>query len=248
MRIAWLASPLLLFALWEATARFQLFPATILVPPEQVFATFLDLLRDGDLLDNLQASAARVVSGFLIGGTTGVAVGLLLGLTPTAERYFGTLFHALRQVPFIAWAPLLIIAFGIGETFKIIIIANASFFPIALNTLDGVRGVPAQFRDVASLFRFSRWAVIRRVILPAALPSILTGARLALSRSWMLVVAVELFAASSGIGHMMDWARQMFEMDVVLVGVVVTGAVGFALDQGLRAVESRFTTWKSPVG
>jgi sulfonate transport system permease protein len=244
-RLAAFASPLLLLVIWEAAARAALFPATILVPPEQVFRTFLDLASDGELLDDLRASTTRVISGFLIGGGTGFVAGLLLGLYPAAERYLGLLFHALRQVPFIAWAPLLIIAFGIGETFKIVIIANAAFFPVALNTLDGVRNVPARFRDVAALFRFSRLSLIRKVVLPAALPSVLTGIRLALSRSWMIVVAAELFAASSGIGHMMDWARQMFQIDVVMVGVIVTGAIGFLLDQVLRSVEAHFSAWKS---
>lgn len=244
-RLLSFASPLLLLALWEAAARTQLFPATILVPPEQVFRTFLDLAGDGELLDNLEASTARVLTGFLVGGGAGLVVGLVLGLYPAVERYVGLLFHTLRQVPFIAWAPLLIIAFGIGETFKIVIIANAAFFPVALNTLDGVRDVPARFRDVAVLFRFSRVSLIRKIVLPAALPSILTGIRLALSRSWMIVVAAELFAASNGIGHMMDWARQIFQIDVVMVGVIVTGAIGFLLDQALRGVEARFSAWKS---
>ena len=113
---------------------------------------------------------------------------------------------------------MLIIAFGIGETFKIIIIANAAFFPVALNTLDGVRNVPRQYRDVADIFQFGRWSLTRKVILPSALPFILTGFRLALSRCWMIVVAAELFGSSSGLGHMMDWARQMFRIDVVMMG------------------------------
>ena len=104
--------------------------------------------------------------------------------------------------------------------------------------------MPAQFRDVAVLFRFSRLSLIRRVVLPAALPSILTGIRLALSRSWMIVVAAELFAASSGIGHMMDWARQMFRIDIVMVGVIVTGVIGFGLDRMLRTIERRFSAWR----
>jgi sulfonate transport system permease protein len=237
-------SPFLLIGVWEALARSHLFPENILVPPQQVLRTFLDLLADGELVDNIAASAARVLTGFAIGGGLGFTAGLAMGLYPVLERYFGLLFTIIRQVPFIAWAPLLIVAFGIGETFKIIIIANAAFFPVALSTLDGVRNVPRHLKDVASLFRFDRWTLMRTLVLPAALPSILTGLRLALSRSWMIVVAAELFAASSGIGHMMDWARQMFQIDVVMVGVVVTGTVGFILDQILRLVEARFSSWK----
>jgi sulfonate transport system permease protein len=241
-----LLSPFILIGVWEAVAQSHLFPANILIPPQQVLQTLIDLLADGELGENIAASAVRVLSGFGIGAGLGFAAGLAMGLYPALERYFGLLFTIVRQVPFIAWAPLMIVAFGIGETFKIVIIANAAFFPVALSTLDGVRNVPRHLKDVATLFRFDRWTLMRSLVLPAALPSILTGIRLALSRSWMIVVAAELFAASSGIGHMMDWARQMFQIDVVMVGVIVTGAVGFTLDQLLRLAEAHFTSWKQP--
>ena len=134
--------------------------------------------------------------------------------------------------------------FGIGETFKVLIIANAAFFPVAMNTLDGVRNVPRQYRDVADIFQFGRWSLTRKVIVPSALPFILTGFRLALSRCWMIVVAAELFGSSSGLGHMMDWARQMFRIDIVMVGVIVTGVIGFGLDRMLRTIERRFSAWR----
>jgi sulfonate transport system permease protein len=240
-----LLSPFILIGIWEAVARSHVFPDNILIPPEQVLQTFIDLVSDGELGDNIAASALRVVFGFAIGASLGFSAGLAMGIYPVLERYFGLLFTVVRQVPFIAWAPLMIVAFGIGETFKLVIIAYASFFPVALSTLDGVRNVPRHLKDVATLFRFDRWTLMRRLVLPAALPSILTGIRLALSRSWMIVVAAELFAASSGIGHMMDWARQMFQIDVVMVGVIVTGVVGFTLDQLLRLVEARFSSWQA---
>ena len=226
-----LLSPFILIGLWEAVAWSHAFPDNILIPPDEVLRTFIALVSDGELGDNLAASALRVVFGFSIGGTLGFSVGLAMGIYPALERYLGLFFTVVRQVPFIAWAPLMIVAFGIGETFKLIIIAYAAFFPVALSTLDGVRNVPRNLKDVATLFRFSRWALMRTLVLPAALPSILTGIRLALSRSWMIVVAAELFAASTGLGHM--------------VGVVVIGVVGFTLDQLLRWVESRFSGWQA---
>jgi len=239
-----LLSPFILIGVWQLVVELHLFPTNILVPPAEVFQTFLSLLDDGELLENIGASAARVIAGFAAGAGAGLAVGMAMGIYPALERTFGLLLTILRQVPFIAWAPLLIVLFGVGESFKIIVIANAAFFPVALSTLDGVRSVPRHLKDVAALFRFDRLTLIRQLVLPAALPSILTGIRLALSRSWMIVVGAELFAASSGIGHMMDWARQMFQIDVVMVGVIVTGVVGFALDQLLRRVELHFSSWK----
>jgi sulfonate transport system permease protein len=237
-------SPFILIGIWEAVALSHVFPSNILIPPQQVLRTFMDLLADGELGDNIAASALRVLFGFTIGGGLGFAAGLAMGIYPVLERYFGLFFTVVRQVPFIAWAPLMIVVFGIGETFKLVIVAYAAFFPVALSTLDGVRNVPRNLKDVAVLFRFNRLTLMRSLVLPAALPSILTGIRLALSRSWMIVVAAELFAASSGIGHMMDWARQMFQIDVVMVGVIVTGVVGLILDQLLRQVEAHFSSWK----
>ena len=229
---------------WELAARSGAFSPTILVPPEQVIKTFLLLIGTGELGEHLSASFLRVLTGFALGGTLGLAFGLALGLLPTFGRASGIVFHALRQVPVIAWAPLLLIVLGIGESFKIAIIAYAAFFPVALNTLDGVRDVPAPLRDVAAVFRFSQTALIRHVVLPGALPSILTGFRLALSRSWMMVVAAELYASSSGLGFMMSQAREMFQIDVIMVGIVLTGLIGFLLDQILRAIETRASPWR----
>ncbi|MDE1150258.1 MAG: ABC transporter permease [Azospirillaceae bacterium] len=238
----------LFLAAWEAVTRTGLFPPTILVPLEQVWQAFLDLSATGELQDNLWASASRVMTGFVLGGSTGLVVGVALGLSPRLERYIGLPLDIVRQVPFIAWGPMLILLLGIGEPFKIAIIANAAFFPVALNACDGVRNVSGAYRDVAALYQFSTWRTLRRIVLPASMPAILTGLRLALSRSWMMVVAAELFGADSGIGHMMNWAREMFQLDVVMVGIVLTGLIGFALDQVLRGIERRLSPWRQPAG
>jgi len=233
----------LLIGGWELAVQSEAFSDAILVPPQRVFETFVELMKSGELGGHLRASLLRVLAGFSIGGAIGLIFGLLLGLLPGFERASGVIFHALRQVPVIAWAPLLLIVLGIGESFKIVVIAYAALFPVALNTLDGVRNVPAPLRDVATLFQFSRAALIRYVVLPGALPSILTGFRLALSRSWMMVVAAELFASSEGLGYMMNLAREMFQIDVIMVGIVLTGLIGFLFDQLLRVIEARFSPW-----
>jgi sulfonate transport system permease protein len=237
--------PLLVVGAWEAVSRSNLFARSILVPPAQVFRTFHDLLADGELREAVDASFIRVICGFLLGSLTGLLVGVGLGVFPKLERYGSLLFHILRQVPIISLAPLLILVLGIGEGFKIALIATAAFFPVALNSLDGVRNVPRKYRDVAEVLRFSNYSIVRKVVLPGAMPAIVTGLRLGLSRSWMILVAAELFASSTGLGHMMDLGREMFQIDVVLVAVLVTGLIGFTLDCLLKAVESRLFVWKS---
>jgi len=240
-----LVGPVLFLALWSLATELEWCPPTVLVSPRQVWAAAIDLWASGELQTHLEASAARVIIGFIIGGGSGIAAGLLLGLFKPLERYCSLLFHILRQVPFITWGPMLIMILGVGEPFKILIIANAAFFPAALNAWDGVRNIPPSYHEIARILGFSRISLLRRLLLPHALSPILTGLRLALSRSWMIVVGAELFASSQGIGHMMDWAREMFQLDVVMVGVLVTGIIGFALDRLLRFAEARLSPWQA---
>jgi sulfonate transport system permease protein len=240
-----LMCPLLVLGAWEAMSWSGLFAKSILVPPGQVFQTFRDLVADGELLQAIRASLTRVLGGFALGTVTGLLAGIGLGIFPRLERYCGLLFHILRQIPIIALAPLFILWLGIGEGFKIALIASAAFFPVALNSLDGVRNVPRKYRDVAEVFQFNNYSMVRKVVLPGAMPAIFTGVRLGLSRSWMILVAAELFASSAGLGHMMDLGREMFQIDVVLVAVLVTGLIGFTFDCVLRALEARLFFWKS---
>jgi sulfonate transport system permease protein len=243
--ISVLLCPLLILGAWETLSWTGLFAKTILIPPGQVFQTLRDLLADGELLEAVRASLMRVLAGFALGTVTGLVAGIGLGVFPRLERYCGLLFHMLRQVPIISLAPLLILLLGIGESFKIVLIATAAFFPVALNSLDGVRNVPRKYRDVAEVFQFSHYSMVRKVVLPGAMPALVTGLRLGLSRSWMILVAAELFASSAGLGHMMDLGREMFQIDVVLVAVLVTGIIGFTFDCVLRALEARLFVWKS---
>lgn len=243
-RVISLLSPLLLLVVWQGLVLSHLFPPQILVSPKQVYLTFLDLLDDGDIAAALKASGVRLLLGYGIGSFLGVVFGIWVGLFPTAERYTGLVFHSLRQIPTIALVPLFILFFGIEETFKVVMIGFAAFFPVALNTIDGIHDVPASYREVASVFRFSSLSVIRRVILPSALPSIVTGLRLALSRAWLILVAAEILASSAGVGHLINWGRQLFQIDVVMVGVVIAGMIGFSLDSLLKALETRLTLWK----
>ncbi len=134
--------------------------------------------------------------------------------------------------------------FGVEETFKIVIVAKAAFFPVTLATYDAVKGIPKTYFEVSKIYQLPIWYLITRIVLPSTTPPIMTGFRLALGRSWMVLVAAELIAADSGIGQMMEMGRQMFRIDIVLVGVLVNGLIGFMLDRGLRSVEAHLGRWK----
>jgi sulfonate transport system permease protein len=231
-------SPLLLLAAWAFVTRMQWFPEQILVPPAVVLDAFREVWASGELQDNLRISLTRLLIGFALGGVSGIAFGVLLATSERARTYLGPTFNALRQVPTLALTPMFILLFGIGETLKIVIILKSTFFPVAIATLEGIRTIPRAYFEVGTVFRLGRWAQFRRIIFPATVPPVLTGVRIALGRSWMVLVAVELLAADSGIGQMMEMGRQMLRLDIVMVGVIVTGLTGFVIDRGFRLLQS----------
>ncbi|HEY8353428.1 MAG TPA: ABC transporter permease [Methylophilaceae bacterium] len=243
-RFLFLLSPLLVIFAWVWVSRLGLFPDQILVPPQHVWEAALGLWESGELQMHLQQSLYRLVIGFSVGALLGVAFGILIGLSNTVENACSPLFHAIRQVPTVAFIPMLILVFGVEETFKIIIVAKAAFFPVALATHDAVRGIPKAYFEVARAYRLPTWLLVWRIILPSTVPPVLTGLRISLGRSWMVLVAAELLAADSGIGQMMEMGRQMFRIDIVMVGVFVTGLIGFSLDRLFRSLEGRLVKWK----
>jgi sulfonate transport system permease protein len=246
--LAWrwsvLTSPLLVLALWALASALAWAPEQILVPPLQVLAAGRELFDSGELGEHVSVSLVRLLSGFAIGSLAGILFGLLVGLSPRLDAYTAPSFQVLRQIPSVALIPLFILVFGIGETFKLVIVAKASFFIVALAVHDAVSGLPARHTEVAAMFRFTRLQVVRKVVLPAIVPATLTGVRIALGRSWMVLVGAELLAAENGLGQMMEMARQMFRLDIVMVGVVLTGLIGVALDRGFRLLEGWLMRWQ----
>lgn len=242
----WLISPLALLGLWAAVAQAGVFPRQLLVPPQQVWQTFNLLLGNGELLEHLFTSLTRLAWGFSIGAGTGLLFGALMGLSKTVEAYCGPLFHSLRQIPSLALIPMLVLIFGIDETFKVVIVAEAAFFPLALATSQGVKGIPRSYFDVAAVYRLPWFSLAKDVAFPAVVPQIITGLRVGLTRAWVVLIAAELLAADSGLGQMIEMSRQMLRIDVVMVGIVVTGLVGFALDLVLRRLEQRLQRWQPP--
>jgi sulfonate transport system permease protein len=240
-----LAAPLVLIALWQLICLSRLFPPQVLVPPNEVAATLWSLARSGELERHLGESMFRLSLGYAIGASAGLVFGAAIALSRLAEAALSPFFLAIWQVPVIAFVPVLVIFLGIDEPFKIAIVALATFFPVALATFDGIRGVPRAWFDVARVYRTRLPDLIGRILIPATIPAVLTGLRVALTRAWVVLVAAELLAADSGIGQMMEMGRQMFRIDVVMAGVVVSGLIGFALDRGAKAIERRASRWRA---
>jgi sulfonate transport system permease protein len=196
------------------------------------------------LLSNAAISLQRVVEGFALGATCGFALGLAMGLSPDVEAFVRPLFTAVSQVPALGWIPLLMLMVGIGEPLKIIVIARAAGVPVALNTLAGVHAVPSQLVEVGQIFRFGRLQMLRHVVLPAAVPPMFTGIRYGLTHAWTALVAVELLASSEGLGYLLVWGQQMFQLDEVIAAMAAIGLIGYVMDYGLARIEAHLQRWR----
>lgn len=240
-----LVLPVGLLAAWEISSRSGLVDPRFLPSLEQVLHRAWEETVDGALLSHLQASLSRNLTGFAIGTAIGALFGALLGLSRFADRLFGPVFHGAKNIAVLAWIPIISVWFGFAETAKIVFIAVAAFVPVALNTYEGVRGTPAPLLEVAHALRFNFYQRTRYLYLPAALPSILTGIHLALIYSWLATVGAEYFmAVGPGVGGLIIAGRERFQMDLVLLGVVLLGIVGFALNALAGRIEMRLLRWR----
>lgn len=240
---AW-AVPLALLATWQLASTRGWVPDQVLPAPHTVLNTFSDLLGSGELWAHLNISLVRVFAGFSIGLFGGLMLGIAMGLSPLLRDYVYPLFKAFSQVPTIGWLPFLMLLVGIDESLKYLLIAKATLVPVVVNTCQGIQGVPHRFVEVARVYAFSRWQLLTRVVLPAATAPIWSGVRYGLTHAWLALVVVELLASSEGIGFLIVYGRQLFQLDVVLAAVLAVGMVGWALDKALQHTEDWLLRWR----
>lgn len=234
------AVPCGLLLVWAAAAHSGLVDNRLLVPVEQVALVPFTDEHGRNLWLGLAASLARMAGGFAIGAAAGLLLGLAMGLSRTVERMAGPTIHALRQIALYAWIPLLTAWFGNGEAAKLVFIALSAFFPMVLNTHEGLGTVPAAYREVARVLTLSRGQLVRRVLLPGALPSIVIGVQLALIYAWLATVGAEYaMGLGRGIGTLMSEGREHFRMDIVIVGVLTLALVGFAINAAFARIVAR---------
>jgi sulfonate transport system permease protein len=239
-----LVLPLLLLAFWQYAVERHWLAEQILPPPSLVRDSLVELWDNGDLTSNLAISLTRLGWSLLIGGGGGLLLGLAMGVSRTVKAYVYPGFQLVSQFPVIGWVPLLIIFAGIGEALKVSAISIAVVVPVAVNTYQGIRNIPRALLEVAAVYRFSFWQTIRRLVLPAASGSIFNGLRQGVMQAWLSLVFVELLASSEGIGYLMVWGRQLLQLDIVVVGMIVIGAVGIVLDRLLAWCASRLHGWQ----
>jgi sulfonate transport system permease protein len=229
---------------WYLVTRFHLVNPVFLPSPWGVVASFYDMLVNQDLLTDFRVSATVVLQGFVMGSVAGVLTGVFAGLSKTVERFLGPTLNTLRQVPTLAWLPLIVLWIGIGTWAKSIMIGKAVFFPVFLNTLQGIRGVSKEHIEVAKIFEYNRALLLRKVILPAASPSIFVGLRYGAGLAWAFVIAAEMLGGRYGLGYLLMRSQELLQTAQLFVVIVVIGLVGFAVDIGLRKAEKHLLRWK----
>ncbi len=236
-------------ALWWLATHLGWVKPLFLPTPEAVLRAFGEAMRghtQGDipLPDHVLISVARVLGAFVLAVVTAVPLGLAMGTSRIVRGVADPLIEFYRPLPPLAYLPLIVIWFGIGESAKILLIYLACFAPLAMAAKAGARGVALEQINAAYALGASRWQVIGLVVLPAALPEILTGMRIAVGFGWTTLVAAEMVAASSGLGQMVLNASNFLRTDIVVLGIIIIGALAYAFDGLMRMLETRLTPWR----
>ncbi len=236
------------FALWFMATNHGWIKPLFLPSPQAVWAQIIEVSREGfadaSLLSHIGWSALRVFGAFALAVLTAIPVGILMGVNRVARGVFDPLVEFYRPLPPLAYLPLVVIWMGIGESSKVLLIYLAMFAPLALSARAGVKSVAIEQIHAAYSMGASRGQVLRYVIMPAALPEILTGMRIAIGFGWTTLVAAEMVAATAGLGFMVLTASKFMATDVVIMGILVIGVLALLFDLGMRWLERSLVPWK----
>ncbi|MDB5617727.1 MAG: binding-protein-dependent transport system inner rane component [Tardiphaga sp.] len=240
--LSWIA-PIILVIVWETLARAGWLSPQVLPAPSKVLLTAWKLTLSGSLLNDLGVSMLRAAAGFAIGGSIGFALGTIVGFSRIAEALIDRSVQMVRAIPFLALVPLVIVWFGVGEAQKIFLVSLGVAFPIYINTTLGIRQIDPKLVELGRVQGLDTWQLIRRIILPGALPSILTGVRYSLATAWLALVVAETIGAQSGLGFLAMDAREFLRTDVIVLTIVIYALIGVAADSMARLLERRLLAW-----
>ena len=236
--------PVTLVVLWEAASKMGLIEAHLLPAPSVIIASLYQMVLEGTLWGHLGSTLTRVFAGFFIGTLAAIIVGSLVGYLKIFEELVDPIIQALRSIPSLAWVPLFILWMGIGETSKVTLIAVGVFFPVYLNMVAGIRGVDRKLIEVGKIYGFTSFQIVRRIILPASLPSFLTGIRSGLGLGWMFVVAAEIMGASKGLGYLLIVGQNTYSPDTIIGSILLFAILGKLTDWFLKMIEERSLRWQ----
>ncbi len=236
--------PGLVLVLWQVASTRGWIDAVFLPPPITVVFAFWKMLTQQNLALDVLSSVTIVGQAFIYGSLAAVALGIAAGLSRNVEQFFGPTFDTLRHIPGIAWFPLIVLWLGLGAPAKILVIAKSVFFPVFLNTLQGIRSVDRSYIELADVLTLTRRQLVYKVILPAATPSIMVSLRYAAGLAWALVVVAEGLSGLEGLGFLIFRAQGLLLTDQLIVCMILIGVIGFIIDRLMYALQRRVLRWK----
>ena len=243
-RVLGIASPIAFLLVWEAVVRLGWLDARFVPPPSAVIVRFFDLVQSGELWKDVSITLFRVAAGYTLGVVPGIAIGLLMAMFKPLRYVLDPLVAAIFPIPKIALMPLLLLAFGIGEMSKIVLVAIATFFPVLISTYAGAANIENIYIDAAKNFGAGSGMMFREVIFFGALPQIFAGLRLAMGTSFLVIVAAEFVSADTGIGQLIWSSWQVLQVDRMFVGIALIGVLGVLSTSILQEIELRLLPWR----
>jgi len=236
--------PIAVFSGWYILqSQLHFFSSVLLPPMEEVLSRGYIQIQSGELLNHITASMKRIFVGYALAIVVGIPLGIVMGYKAWTEDLFDGLWALIRPIPSMAWIPLAILWFGLGDISCMFIVFYGCFSPILMNTMDGVKSVDKNFVRVALTLGAKSKTIVKEVVLPGAMPSILTGLRFSLGVAWAMVVASELIAASRGLGFMIAYYRSLLLTDRVMLGMITIGILGFVSDRIFLRIQKMLLPW-----
>jgi sulfonate transport system permease protein len=232
-----------LLVLWQVVTVLEVFHSSQLPGPLEVLRAGWELQTTNQLIGHLSASIARVLQGFAVGSLLAIGLGLLVGLSRTAEEMLAPTIQALRAIPSLAWVPLLVLWMGVDEGPKITLVAIGAFFPVYTNLHAGIRQIDRKLVEVGYAYGLRGLDLVRNVMLPASLPSLLTGLRIGMAQGWLFLVAAELIAASRGLGFLLIDSQNTGRADIIVLSIILLALLGKLMDWLLQLIEHRLLRW-----
>lgn len=240
--VPWLV-PAGLIVTWQILSQVGLIATRVLPAPTQIVEAAIQLTLSGELVRNVGVSLYRALVGFSIGGSIGLSLGVLNGLSRPAERLLDSSLQMIRNIPHLALIPLVILWFGIGDPARIFLVALGVFFPIYINTFAGIRAIDPNLLEMGRVYGLNHKQLFWQIVLPGALPNMLIGLRYALGLMWLTLIVAETIAANSGIGYMAMNAREFMQTDVVVMSILLYALLGKLADAIVRSLESWWLPW-----
>ena len=236
-------SPLLILLIWQVVSMKGIVPTWFLPVPTEVLKTLYHMIMSGEVPHHLLISLGRAVAGYLLAAVVGISLGLLIAWSAIIEDFFDPIIELVRPLSTFALIPIFFLWFGIGNTSKVLIIFKSCFFPIILNTIAGIKGVDNKLLMAAQSLGANGIQIWTRVLLPSALPTIITGLRISTAIAMMALVGVEMLSSDSGLGYLVIDAQRTFDTERVFAGIGVLSLLGLAIDKVARHIQSRILSW-----